>query len=50
MLGEKFEITLGPNARSLLHEELRTDLDSGWQVSDFPPTEWTQPGGEEPPD
>ena len=48
--GLVFEITLGPNVRSLLREELPTDPDSGWHVPDFPPTEWTQPAGEEPPD
>ena len=48
--GLVFEITLGPNARSLLREELRTELDPDWQAPDFPPEEWTQPAAEEPPD
>ena len=51
--GMVFEITLGPNAEALLGGEPPADLaegfDPGWQLPDFPPAEWGEPAGEEPP-
>ncbi len=48
------EITLGPNLLSLLRGELPPSLaagsESGFEVPDFPPEEWEEPRGEEPPD
>ena len=46
--GMVFEITLGPNLRALLGEELPPNLDPGWQVPDYLPAEWGEPAGEEP--
>ena len=47
------EITLGPNLRALLRGEVPPTLAQGcdpdWQVPDFPPEEWGEPAGEEPP-
>ena len=46
--GIVFEITFGPNLRAL-GEELPPNLDPGWRVPDYPPAEWGEPAGEEPP-
>ena len=46
--GMVFEISLGPNLRALLREELAPTLDSEWQVPDFPPRAWEEPSGNEP--
>jgi hypothetical protein len=47
--GTVFEITLGPNLLALLAGELPTNLDPAFEVPDFPPPEWGEPAGEEPP-
>ncbi len=47
--GAVLEITFGPNLRALLAEEFPPNLDSGFEVPDFPPAEWGEPAGEEPP-
>jgi hypothetical protein len=51
--GAVLEITLGPNLRALLAGELPPKLawgsDPGYEVPDFPPEEWQEPPGEEPP-
>ncbi len=47
--GMVFEITLGPNLLALLAGELPTNLDPAFEVPDFPPPEWGEPAGEEPP-
>ena len=58
MLGENpippvvLEITYGPRLRALLRGELDKldqEFAEDWQVPDFPPTEWGEPAGEEPP-
>jgi hypothetical protein len=55
MLGEDpapgivLEITFGPNLRALLAGELPPNLDPAFEVPDFPPAEWGEPAGEEPP-
>jgi hypothetical protein len=47
-IGMVFEISLGPNLRSL-EEERPPHLDPGWKAPDYPPPEWGRAGGEEPP-
>ena len=47
--GNVVELTLGPNLLALLGGELPSNLDPGFEVPDFPPEEWGQPAGEEPP-
>jgi hypothetical protein len=47
--GAVLEITFGPNLRALLAGELRPNLHPGFEVPDFPPEEWGEPAGEEPP-
>jgi hypothetical protein len=51
--GMVFEITLGPNLQALLRGELPPnpdeESDPGFEVPDFPPAEWGEPAGEEPP-
>jgi hypothetical protein len=51
--GAVVEITIGPNLRALFERELLPTLaqgsDPSWQVPDFPPEEWGEPAGEEPP-
>ena len=51
--GNVVEITLGPNLQALLGGELPPTLaqgsDPSWQVPDFPPEDWGEPAGEEPP-
>ena len=58
MLGENpippvvLEITYGPRLRALLRGELDKldqEFEEDWQVPDFPPKEWGEPAGEEPP-
>ena len=47
------EVTLGPNLQALLRGELPPTLepgsDAGFEVPDFPPEEWGELAGEEPP-
>jgi hypothetical protein len=47
--GTVFEITLGPNLQALLAGELPPNLDQASEVPDFPPAEWGEPAGKEPP-
>jgi hypothetical protein len=51
--GRVLEITLGPNLRTVLQGELPPTLaqgsDPGFEVPDFPPEDWQEPPGEEPP-
>jgi len=47
--GMMFEITLCPNPRAQLRDEPPPNLDPGWHVPDFPPADWGEPSGEEPP-
>jgi hypothetical protein len=47
--GAVLEISFGPNLRALLTGELPPNLDPAFEVPDFPPTEWGEPAGEEPP-
>jgi hypothetical protein len=51
--GMVFEISLGPNLRALLQRELPPTLAQGsvpgFEVPDFPPEEWQEPPGAEPP-
>jgi hypothetical protein len=47
--GIVFEISYGPNLRALLSGELPPSPDAGLQIPDFPPEEWGEPGGKEPP-
>ena len=47
--GNVVEITLGPNLRALLAGELPPDRDEDFEVPDFPPEEWGEPAGGEPP-
>jgi len=47
--GFHFEITFGPNLRALGAGELPPDLDEYVEVPDFPPEEWGEPAGDEPP-
>jgi hypothetical protein len=47
--GMVLEITFGPNLRALLAGELPPNLDPAFEVPDFPPEEWGEPAGEEPP-
>jgi hypothetical protein len=48
-----FEITLGPKLRALLQREVPPNLAEGsdldLEVPDFPPAEWGEQAGEEPP-
>jgi hypothetical protein len=46
--GIVLEITFDPNLRALLAGELLPNLDSGFEVPDFPPEEWGEHAGEEP--
>jgi hypothetical protein len=51
--GMVLEITLGPSLQALLRGELPPHLapgsDPGFEVPDFPPEEWEELAGEEPP-
>jgi len=47
--GAVLEITFGPNLLALLAGELPPSLDPAFEVPDFPPAEWGEPAGEEPP-
>ncbi len=47
--GNIVEITLGPKLRALLAGEFPPDLDQDFEVPDFVPEEWGEPGAEEPP-
>ena len=51
--GAVVEITIGPNLRALFERELPSTLaqgsDPSWQVPDYPPEDWGEPAGEEPP-
>jgi hypothetical protein len=47
--GMVFEITLGPNLQALLRRERPSDVKGDWQAPDFPPEEWGELTGEEPP-
>jgi hypothetical protein len=58
MLGENpippivLEISYGPRLRALMQGELDKldqEFPEGWQVPDFPPEEWGERAGEEPP-
>ena len=58
MLGEnpipspRIEIEYGPRLRALLRGELDKldqEFEEDWQAPDFPPEEWGEPAGEEPP-
>ncbi len=42
-------IIIGPDAWALLQEELPPHLDPRWRAPDFPPAEWGEPEGEQPP-
>ncbi len=46
--GPVFETISGAELQALLREWLPS-LDPGWQAPDFPPAEWRDPEGEEPP-
>jgi len=43
------QIIIATESWALLQDEFPPDLDPGWQVPDFPPAEWAEPAGEEPP-
>jgi hypothetical protein len=43
------EITFRPHRRIPPVQDASPELDLGWQVPDFPPREWEQPTGEQPP-
>jgi hypothetical protein len=47
--GLVLEIILRPHRRIPPGQDASPDLDLGWQVPDFPPQEWEQPTGEQPP-
>jgi hypothetical protein len=47
--GAVLEITFGPNLRALLAGEFPPNLNPGFELPDFPPAEWGEPAGEEPP-
>jgi hypothetical protein len=47
--GAVLEISFGPNLRALLAGELQPNLDPAFEVPDFPPAEWGEQAGEEPP-
>jgi hypothetical protein len=46
--GLTFEITLSPELQRLLGEHDPPELDPDWQIPDYPPQHWQQPGGEQP--
>ena len=43
------QIIIAAEPWALLQDEFPPDLDPGWRVPDFPPAEWAEPAGEEPP-
>jgi hypothetical protein len=47
--GAVLEISFGTNLCALLTGELPPNLDPAFEVPDFPPAEWGEPAGEEPP-
>lgn len=47
--GAVLEISFSPNLHALLTGELPPNLDPAFEVPDFPPAEWGELAGEEPP-
>jgi hypothetical protein len=47
--GAVLEISFSPNLRARLAGELPPNLDPAFEVPDFPPAEWGESTGEEPP-